>query len=237
MNIAYLALVSPEEIHAMFEVLFGAVLAIPTGIGVAIGVEHLRKPILGIELAPPRNQGPYEGKPARDMRCLVLRLTNNPLPRYARWMSRDTAAQCRGHITFDDSEGKRKFDMPLRWSTSQQPIAPKVLLENGVQGCIVDEDRLSSLSTVDVPPGSGQDIDVAVKLDEDEECYGWSNGSYLSTPPWRNPKRKLGRGSYLVRATVVSGGQSCSAEFRLLNEGNREDFRLEESIRTDAPRD
>jgi hypothetical protein len=218
----------------VLELLIGAILAILT----TIAIERLRKPSLRIYSAPPRDREYAEGKPASLMRYLILRLVNKPLPWYARWMSRDTAVQCRGNITFHHLDGQNLFGraMPLRWAGSLQPIAIRVFL-NGLEGYIVDDDRLSAQSIVDVPPGSERDIDVAVRLDDDKECYGWSNESYLSNPPWRNPNWKLDPGRYLVRVTIFSGGQSCTAVFRLLNEGRREDFRLEEPMLSDRPRD
>ena len=123
----------------MLEVLLGAVLAILT----TISVEHLRKPKLKIHLAPPRDREYPGDHPARKMRYVTLTATHQPLPGFARWMSRSPALSCRGHISFHRMDGRPVFPdpMPLRWAGSQQPVAPRVLLGD-IEGRIVDEDRL-----------------------------------------------------------------------------------------------
>lgn len=71
---------------------------------------------------------------------------------------------------------------------------------------------------MDVQPGESEIFDVAAKLDNEEECYGWSNESYFSEPIWRNPNWQIPRGRYLIKATVVSASQKVTEILRLIND-------------------
>lgn len=217
----------------MIEIWFGAVLSILTTLAVAIAVEYLRKPELKIELLDPPglHEFPVDGdQPVREMRYVTVAATHRPIPRFARLMGRNPALSRHGHISFHRMDGSGIFPapMPLRWAGSQQPLMPKVVL-GGVEGRIIDEDGLFMESTADIAPSERRTIDLAARLDDDEDCYGWCNGSYLA-PGWRSPW-KLPQGRYLVRVTVFSGGESWSEVFKLLNQGPRDAFRLEEACR------
>jgi hypothetical protein len=93
--------------------------------------------------------------------------------------------------------------------------------------CLVDFSSLTLASRIDVYPGESELLDIVMRADNDEECYGWNNEAYFSTPPWRNPNWKLPHGRYLIQITVTSSGQKCVRGFRLINDVSRKDFRLE----------
>ena len=61
---------------------------------------------------------------------------------------------------------------------------------------------------MDIYPGETQPLDVAARIAQDTERYGWSNEQYFSQPFGRNLKRKLDRGQWLVRVLVTSSGQN-----------------------------
>jgi hypothetical protein len=86
---------------------------------------------------------------------------------------------------------------------------------------------MSRDSRIDVYPGGSELLDVAARLDDDEEAFGWNNDTYFCPTPWRNPEWKLEKGRYLVKVTVNSSGQQCSQVFRLVNDVPRGDCRLE----------
>lgn len=110
-------------------------------------------------------------------------------------MSRSPALQCRGTVTFHNIDGESFFasEMPLRFSRSPQPLPIQIFL-GGAHGILVDPLRLTADSRVDVYPGETTPLGIAVKFDEEDECYGWSNLSYVSDPPWRHPDWKLTKG-------------------------------------------
>jgi hypothetical protein len=143
-------------------------------------------------------------------------------------MQRAAALQCRGEITFHHLDGQDIFGrgMPTRWANSPQPIANQILdLEGNVRFQILDFVRAATASRVDVYPGEEQLLDVAVRFDDEPDCYGWNDESYVYD--WRNPNWKLPQGRYLVKAVVTSSGQKCVAVLRLINDvASRTDFRL-----------
>lgn len=216
----------------MLQILLGAIIAIIT----TIFIENLRKPRLSLTLTESVNLE-YEGRPAKHARYLLLDLRNSPLPRIAKWMSRNTASQCHGFITFHHLDGQNFFgrQMTVRWSGSPEPIPLQIHMEGKV-GHIIDPARLTVSSKVDIPPGEGWKVDIAAKFDDDKECYGWSNESYLCETPWRNPEWKIPLGRYLVKVTIISAGEKVSKIVRLINDVGRSDFRLEEAMVKDSVR-
>jgi len=116
--------------------------------------------------------------------------------------------------------------MPVRFSETPEPVGVPIVLGD-IRGVIFDPSRAAVQSRVDVYPGEIARLDVAARFGSEEDAYGWSNLSYSSNPPWRNPDWKLPRGRYLVSVTVSSSGEKCHTIFRLLNEAGTHDFRLE----------
>jgi hypothetical protein len=212
----------------IIEIVAGAILAILT----TIAVESLRKPRLRLSIAPPTVLD-YEGRPASSATFLSLDLANQPLPRMARWMLREAALQCHGTVTFHHLDGQNIFgrSMPLRWSASPEPVMPLVV--GNKQVLIVSPSVFTLEPRIDVYPDESQSLAIAGRFDNEIECYGWSNESYVSTPPWRNPRWLLPKGRYLVKVTVVSSGQSCTGTYRLINDVPQQDFRLEYAMRGD----
>lgn len=213
-----------SNLETAVSVVAGAIIAILT----TITVEMLRRPKLRLRIAP-AGEAPYPpGRPAKHGRYLAVDLVNEPLPLLFRWMSRNPALQCRGTITFHNPDGERFFaaEMPLRFARSPQPTPMQIVLGE-VHGVLIDPMRLSADSRVDVYPGESTPLDIAVKFDSEDECYGWSNLNYFSDPPWRHSDWKLPQGRYLIAVTVFSSGQTCTGVYRLLNQGGPKDFRLE----------
>jgi len=210
-------------------VVLGAIIAIL----ITIWLENLRKPNLEIRIASPADVQ-YKGSPATQARFLGLELINKPLPRWARWMSRDAAIQCHGTITFHHLDGQNVFGraMPIRWSGSPEPIAMRLVVDDK-HIFIADPARFTLTPRIDVYPGEAERLDVASRFDNEDECYGWSNESYFSNPVWRNPDWKLPSGRYLVKVTVISAGDKCTGIFRLINDVAQQDFRVEPSLPSD----
>jgi hypothetical protein len=205
------------------QLILGAVIAIV----VAIWVEYLRRPRLRLLVETPPIDTTYSDRPAKHRRGVRLKVCNEPLPIWAQWMVRAPALQCRGTITFHHLDGQNVFgrSMEARWAGSLEPVPIPVVNSEGKQEFQILDPRLNAESRTDVYPGEFGTLDVAVRLDEDEDCYGWNNESYLSA--WRNPNWTLQHGRYLVSVTISSSGQKCVGLFRLLNDVPRTDFRLE----------
>lgn len=208
----------------MLQTILGAVLAIAT----TIVIEYVRRPKLSLSLIPAVDVPYPTGHPlATSARYLLVSCTNRPLPFIFRWMSRNPALQCHGTVTFHHLDGQNIFGrtMPMRWSGTTEPV-PLILL-GANPGRIIDPNRMSVESRIDIHAGESGRADTAVKFDNESECYGWSNLNYFSQPQWRNPDWKIPQGRYLVRLDVVCSGGRCAGVFRLINDVDQKDFRLE----------
>lgn len=122
--------------------------------------------------------------------------------------------------------------MVIRWPNSPEPI-PLLFEFDGKQATIVDPSLITLEQRKDVFPGEVELIDVACRLDDDEDCYGWNNESYFSNPLWRNPSWRLPQNRYLINVTIVSAGEKLSKPFRLINDVSINDFRLEDALPED----
>lgn len=213
----------------VLEVVLGAIISI----ALTILIETLRQPHLDIQIADPADAR-YENRPARQARFLNLKLVNKSMPRWFRWLSRETAMQCHGVLSFHHLDGQNVFgrSMPIRWSDSPEPTPIQVVVDEKTL-FIVDPTRLTLESKIDVPAGEAGVFAVAGRFDNEDECYGWSNESYFSNPIWRNPTWMLPRERFLVRATVISSGLKITKVFRLVNDVPQQDFRLQPALKTD----
>lgn len=203
---------------------------------ITIWIEILRKPQLELDLMVPVDMT-FQNQPATDMRALRVKLTNKSLPRWIRWMYRNPALQCHGNISFHHLDGQNVFgrSMTLRWAAAPEPNPLRIII-GGQQGLVFDPVRITHLQKMDVYPSESVDIDIAVKLDNDVECYGWSNESYFSNPPWRPVNWRLNQGRYVIQVTILSSGETISKLFRLINDVPRNDFRLESAMASDSIR-
>jgi hypothetical protein len=195
----------------------GALITIAT----AILVEYLRTPRLRLTIESPT----LDLSDRRNLRVWL----HNDAPFFARLIQRSAALQCQGEITFHDpNDGHDIFNraMVVRWVNSPEPIASQILDLNGqVKYVVNDFARAAAESRMDIYPGDGRLLDVAVRYKSEERCYGWNNDSYFYK--WRNPNWALGRGRYLVKVVISSSGQKCTDVFCLLNEVESLDaFRL-----------
>jgi hypothetical protein len=213
--------------------IFGVVLGAVIAILITILIEYLRKPRLIIERIPPTVRH-YENHPAKKARFLYLRIINKPLPRWARWMSRNAATQCHGTITFYHLNEQDVFGraMQARWSGSPEPVPMTIFVEDK-QIAIYDPSRIAIVSRMDIYPGEWEEIDTVVKFDDEDVCYGWSNENYFSNPIWRNPNWRLASGKYLLKVTITTSGEKVTNFFQLINDVPINDFRLEPKSKKD----
>jgi hypothetical protein len=218
-----------------WEVSINVILSIFIALIIAAFLDSLKKPRLTLTIANAKD-AEYRNHPATHSRFLAVNLNNKRRPKWAFWVSRLAATQCRGRISFhhlDDGQDIFGRKMPIRWSGTDEPAYPEILHQGEVWGKIFDPRRLTLVKTEDVYPGSHRRLDVAAKFDNDIECYGWSNESYFSKPIWRNPRWRLPKGRYLVKVSVMTSGESVEQMFRLINDVPRKDFRLIPAQRDD----
>jgi hypothetical protein len=209
--------------------LLGAVLAILT----TIIIEGFRKPKPRIVISK-IGQAEYSNRPAKRMRSLYLELVNQPLPKGMRWLSRSPALQCHGLITFYHLDGQNVFgrSMQIRWTNLPDPLPLAITIDNK-QWSLFDPAKYNHATRVDVYPGESERFNVASRFDDEDDCYGWCNENLYKEPLWRNPDWRLQTGRYLVKVTIISSGDKTSDLFRLVNDGQMSDFRLEPALPTD----
>ena len=217
------------------ELLIGAVIgtitSILTSAAVAIFVEYMRRPRLELSVeVPPLDQSyspPTHG--ITQMRSLRLCVFNKPLPRFARWMVRAPALECRAAISFHHLDGRNVFGRAMegRWARSPEPVPLPVVGPGGQHSQILDFTRLTLASRIDIYPGQTETLDIVNRPDNDSSCYGWNNEAYFATPAWRNQNWALPTGRYLVTAVISSSGQEFTDYFHLYNDVRRTDCRLD----------
>ena len=217
------------------EVIFGAVLSII----ITIWIEYLRKPKLRFRETN-TNDIDYshlvEKRPAKKARFLNLTIENSPLALLVRWLSRTAALQCHAAISFYHLDGQDVFArvMTGRWSGTVEPTPTIQILGDGnhVESIVISGNAtVASTSTtrMDIYPGERASLDIAVRFDDDSECFGWNDEGYFSEPLWRNPKWRLLPGRYIVKVELTSAGDKATSYYRLINDTDMSSFRLEQA--------
>jgi hypothetical protein len=127
------------------------------------------------------------------------------------------------------------FSRPLRarWAGSEEPFSYQALLDGRIAR-LFDPAKYNAAFRCDCFPGTAELVDVAVRFDDDEDCFGWSNDSYLPGKGWRNPDFRLPKGRYLVKVTIDSSGDKISDAFIRENSIAREHFELLTASKGDA---
>lgn len=209
--------------EGFFWVVIGALLSL----GITILIEYQRRPKLYFAIEEPPLDKTFAIGPARNTRFLRVQLWNRALPKWLRWLNREVALHCNGQIQFhhfDDGAPVHSRAMPIRWAGADEPITSHVV--DGKLALLFDPSKYSAAHRRNCFTGNKETIDVVARFDDDEDCYGWSNDSYLQDKGWRNPDWKLPRGRYLVAVTVYSAGEKLVGVFKLENSVGRSDFRL-----------
>lgn len=213
----------------MLNLIIGAIIGTVTSIAATILADYLRKPKLDMLIEdPPFDRASPLNAPANQMRFLRLRIFNKQLPRWLQWIEPSPALQCRAAISFHHLDGRNVFGRTMggRWAGTPEPIPITIVNPDGQQSHIFDTARLNLESRIDIYPGESELLDIASRADEDQNCYGWNNETYLISTPWRNPNWKLDRGRYLIKVAVRSSGRMCIRYYHLANDVSRADFRL-----------
>ncbi|HXJ41882.1 MAG TPA: hypothetical protein VNH18_21575 [Bryobacteraceae bacterium] len=192
-----------------------------------IAVEYQKKPKLQfvIESKPLVRTHPA-GAPVTGSTFLRLVVTNKPMPKLFRWLVRSAAYQCTGDIQFhdpDDGAPLLSRAMPVRWADSDEPFSYQALPGGGVTE-VFDPAKYNAGFRRDCFPGTPELVDVAARFENDDDCYGWSNESYLKG--WRNPEFKLPKGRYLAKVTIRFSGEPIYRVFKLENSLARPNFKL-----------
>lgn len=213
------------------DTLLGAMFGGLVTIIITICVERLRTPRVRLAKGttvpiPPR------GLIQNNWRSLRIEVHNKRLPWWAIWwMVRSPAQQCRAEIAFLRLDGTPFITRPMtgRWAGgSPEPKVVHIQTSSGIMPVLTNPEELKT--TVDIYPGDVEQLDLAIRVDQEQHAYGWNNETYFY-PDWRNPNYQLNSGCYLIRVTVTSSGRKCIGSFRIDNDGAFADFDLAEPTR------
>lgn len=194
---------------------------------ISIYIEYQRKPKLSLKIEDPPFDATYTSAPAKEARFLRVHLINHAMNKWLRWLGRNAAMGCFGYIQFyhiDNGAPVFSKQMPVRWSKSDEPVSH--YMQDGQIIQLFDPAKYNSAFRRDCFPGSEELIDIVARYDNEDECYGWCNDSYLPDKGWRNQDWKLPKGRYLIKVTVISSGDNVSDIFQLENSVTKQHFRL-----------
>lgn len=123
-----------------------------------------------------------------------------------------TAYKVSGHIEFYDAARDRfLFGMVGQWSDG---------LEDGAVA--IGEKQIDIL-----PDATPCHLDIALKYDEDDECYGINHDTAVRAPAdLRDEQRKLGHGLYTIKIMVHGENVAETFWFGLINRGSGQRVRI-----------
>jgi hypothetical protein len=198
---------------------------------IAIWFEYLKKPRLYLSISDYIDiDYTNKNKPANRARFLRINLKNKIPLKIFFWVLRNPASQCHGHITFLDLNNQEIFPgkkMFFRWPNTPEPEVKYIHYKGIDNHPIIDYNSIFPYLKRDIQSGGFEEIDVAAKFNDEDECYGWSNESYNLQHIWRPPQWKLQRGKYLIKVTVYSSTVKIEKTFKLINDSDLNGFRLE----------
>ncbi|MGA3182707.1 MAG: hypothetical protein ABSF38_20475 [Verrucomicrobiota bacterium] len=192
------------------------------GLSVALFVERNRKPKLSLTT---KQTDTHPGPPP--CRGVGVSLVNTkPKPLFAWFTHREPALRASATIEFMTSD-RRPFIKKLmqgRWTSSPQPPELYDLKTNQLSPY-----NRQNLQFREIYPGVVEGIDVAIRFQGEDDCFGYSNASYDQPQERhkRDPAFRLEKGEYIVQVTITYSGGTLTNSFRLRNDVPYNEFRLE----------
>ena len=125
-------------------------------------------------------------------------------------------------MKFMDKRRRRLFELNGRWDRAPEPLAPGIAGGRVVH--LPDHSLVPISETIDISPGrGGEGFCLVMKYEGEDECWGFSNWSYLRG--WqqglRDPQSKLGIGKYIIDVHITASNAERSFRFILENRGKR----------------
>jgi hypothetical protein len=130
---------------------------------------------------------------------------------------RRPAWSCQAKIEVLDSDGKTTLLEPIlaRWSSQPEPITT-LSIGNSII-ILPDVAKIIAGRKIDIHSHDPQMLCIAIKFDGSEDCYLFSNESYLHQN--QNPSWKLGKGNYRLRVTLFYEQGNLPYDFEFQNWG------------------
>ena len=139
---------------------------------------------------------------------------------YWPFVSRRVAWNCRATMEVFTPDGSKPIpgSVTARWSGSLQPYRTQLIGQQLAQ--IPDSSLFPLGERFDVYSYSEEQIGIAVKFGGGEDCWIFSNESYLYS--WRNPAWQLPRGQYFIRFQLYYESKAPATRWlSLVNNGDR----------------
>ena len=134
------------------------------------------------------------------------------------FLSRRAALNCRAILDVLNADGSRAIERRItaRWSGSLQPYRTQVVGKELAQ--IPDTSLLPLGQRFDVHSYADEQVGIAVKFEGGEDCWIFSNESYLFNGRHK-PGGKLSRGRYYLRCDVYYEASKPATQWFLLSNG------------------
>jgi hypothetical protein len=142
---------------------------------------------------------------------------------FRRFIYPSPALACVVNLRVHRENGVEALPAPYqaRWTGSQQPP------ELGIPNVGIPPSVFEMLSKRDVFPHTGEKIDVCIKYEGEDACYIFNNASYAVSDFRLDAHRLKDPVIYIVQATATSGDIVLRRSFRLRNDFQLQNFRLE----------
>lgn len=187
---------------------------------VAVLYEHATRPWLEILPDTGRAQGQHQNGQPHEFYHLKVR---NMPPILGLLPSRKPAWSCKVSIELMSEDGICLLDEPIigKWTSQPEPLLP--VNDRGNIQYVIDPAGVIYARKIDIYSHDDQRFSVALKYENNSECYLFSNESYSYPPNWQNPGWRLGPGDHKLRITVYYERGHQTRNFILSNKGDSRD--------------
>lgn len=213
------------------DALLAFVLGVVTSAVVAVSIDRGGRPFIQIgKHTGKRAQGQNPDAPPHEFFHVVAR--NRP----ARWplSGRRPAWSCKAslEIVSDDGKDTRIGPIPARWTSRAEPLT---LIGTTAGVAQIPDVALMHLGRrMDVHNHEDEALAVAVKFESEDDCFLFTNESYLFAR-WSNPEWRLGAGKHRLRVTVSYESGRAPMDFWLNNGGrSRNEMHINDVVSAEA---
>ncbi len=180
------------------------------GVVLALFLDRRKMPKIELKLVDSINiENDYSNLYPTIGKCKFYRIlvVNKKMPKFLEWLiMRNTAENCRAHITITGIDNSTNFSFDGRWTDT--PELPFLSREDYLQK-IINPDPVTIIS------GGSQKLDLFAKFENETCAYIWNNKSYSNN--WKTPEYKLLEGNYCARITInTQNGISATKIFKII---------------------
>ena len=190
------------------------------GIWIVLRLESHKRPRLSMTIGSSNQRGGMGDAFGRQLHKVIrVSVKNERMPRcLGGFWDRETAV-CHAWVKFPGLE----HEMRAWWAKMPVPDLHMLKRPDGTTHMWLSGGQ----EPVHIGPGEHAQITVAIKVDGDDECYGFTRDSHRYVyETYRHPSWRVESGRHPIRVRVATGGRQFSRSFLLVNE-SYEGFGLE----------